>query len=63
MGEPNRSNAPQSAGSGARFQWNRALSFDPDAEVALRIRKKLDVGLDVVLNEEGEDPIAVAQDG
>ncbi|SMH40914.1 tetratricopeptide repeat protein [Maritimibacter sp. HL-12] len=46
----------------ARFQWSRALSFitdetnleelDPD-----RIRRKLDVGLDVVLEEEGGEPI------
>lgn len=38
----------------AEFQWHRALSFDPDdADEAERIRRKLDVGLDVVLEEEG----------
>ncbi|MFK7877722.1 MAG: tetratricopeptide repeat protein [Paracoccaceae bacterium] len=52
----------------ARFQWSRALSFvdlntttteaDPD-----RIRRKLDVGLDVVLKEEGAPPLKVADDG
>lgn len=46
----------------AEFQWRRALSFvdyggsseeaDPD-----RIRRKLDVGLDQVLEEEGADPL------
>ena len=37
----------------ARFQWRRALSFapHPDLEVE-RIRRKLDEGLDVVLEEE-----------
>lgn len=39
----------------ARFQWRRALSFEPEdqAEVA-RIKRKLDEGLDVVLAEERE---------
>lgn len=37
----------------AEFQWERALSFDPDEEEAARIRRKLEVGLDVVLEEEG----------
>lgn len=37
----------------ARFQWRRALSFNPDEEQAARIRKKLDIGLDGVLAEEG----------
>ena len=50
----------------ARFQWQRALSFvendqndevDPD-----RIRRKLEVGLDVVLEEEDGTPL-VAEDG
>ncbi|MEQ9261114.1 MAG: tetratricopeptide repeat protein [Roseovarius sp.] len=46
----------------ARFQWKRALSLvdeekpspdiDPD-----RIRRKLEVGLDVVLDEEGSPPL------
>ncbi len=49
----------------AEFQWHRALSFitdeptdaDPD-----RIRRKLEVGLDVVLEEEGAPPLEVAND-
>lgn len=51
----------------AEFQWKRALSFiDPedtqneaDPE---RIRRKLDVGLDAVLVEEGAPPLEVAND-
>lgn len=51
----------------AEFQWARALSFvefaesgeDADPE---RIRRKLEVGLDVVLEEEGAEPLEVAQD-
>ena len=51
----------------AQFQWKRALSFiefstsdteaDPD-----RIRRKLEVGLDVVLEEEGAAPLTVANE-
>lgn len=37
----------------ARFQWHRALSFEPVEEEALRIRRKLEVGLDRVLADEG----------
>ncbi len=48
----------------AEFQWKRALSFDPEEQDATRIRRKLEVGLDVVLQEEGAAPIRVtAQDG
>jgi tetratricopeptide (TPR) repeat protein len=47
----------------ARFQWRRALSYEPDDEEAARIRRKLDVGLDVVLEEEGAEPLASARDG
>lgn len=36
----------------AQFQWRRALSFEPEEAEAERIRKKLDVGLDVVLESE-----------
>ena len=36
----------------AQFQWHRALSFKPADKDAVRIRHKLDVGLDVVLAEE-----------
>ncbi|KAF0676468.1 tetratricopeptide repeat protein [Profundibacterium mesophilum] len=50
----------------ARFQWSRALSFvendendeiDPD-----RIRAKLERGLDKVLEEEGADPLNLADE-
>jgi len=51
----------------AEFQWRRALSFvdpeDADAEAdPERIRRKLEVGLDVVLSEEGAEPLKVAND-
>ena len=36
----------------AAFQWRRALSFGPEDDEAERIRRKLDVGLDVVLADE-----------
>jgi len=39
----------------AQFQWQRALSFDPEPDEIIRIRRKLDVGLDVVLEEEQAD--------
>lgn len=52
----------------AEFQWKRALSFvdfgdasqeaDPD-----RIRRKLEVDLDQVLEEEGAEPLRLADDG
>lgn len=46
----------------AEFQWNRALSFmEPDDEEADRVRRKLVVGLNAVLEEEGLTPIKVAQ--
>ena len=44
----------------AEFQWRRALSFDPVEKDAERIRRKLEVGLDAVLVEEGAKPITVA---
>lgn len=49
----------------AEFQWKRALSFvdpeDTDGEAdPERIRRKLEVGLDAVLSEEGADPLKVA---
>ncbi|MBW6417891.1 tetratricopeptide repeat protein [Celeribacter sp. PS-C1] len=47
----------------ARFQWQRALSFEPEEEEADRIRRKLDVGLDRVLIEEGEEPTRMGSDG
>ena len=50
----------------AEFQWSRALSFikpdestDADPE---RIRRKLEIGLDGVLAEEGAPPLEVAND-
>lgn len=51
----------------AEFQWHRALSFitddtdltDVDPE---RIRRKLEVGLDAVLEAEGAEPLRVAND-
>ena len=46
----------------AQFQWNRALSFDPIEKDAIRIRRKLEVGLNAVLIEEGLAPIEVARD-
>lgn len=37
----------------ARFQWRRALSFNPEEEgLRERIKRKLAVGLDVVMDEE-----------
>ena len=51
----------------AEFQWNRALSFvdptevdgeaDPDS-----MRRKLEIGLDAALLEEGAEPLKVAND-
>lgn len=51
----------------ADFQWRRALSFvdpdDTDAEADPdRIRRKIKVGLDAVLSEEGAAPLKVAQE-
>lgn len=37
----------------ARFQWERALSFAPEEAEAARIRRKLEIGLDRVLADEG----------
>ncbi|MEL6478844.1 MAG: tetratricopeptide repeat protein, partial [Pseudomonadota bacterium] len=36
----------------AEFQWRRALSFEPEEDEIVRIKRKLEVGLDVVLDEE-----------
>jgi tetratricopeptide (TPR) repeat protein len=46
----------------ARFQWRRALSFEPEEAEADRIRRKLEVGLDVVLAEEGQPSLAERTD-
>jgi tetratricopeptide (TPR) repeat protein len=52
----------------AEFHWRRALSFiRPDSDLEEikpdRIRRKLEVGLDKVLAEEGSPPLTVANDG
>ncbi|MEX0318900.1 MAG: tetratricopeptide repeat protein [Ruegeria sp.] len=52
----------------AEFQWKRALSFvdpeDTDGEAdPERIRRKIEIGLDAVLAEEGVAPLKVANDG
>lgn len=44
----------------ARFQWRRALSFEPEEKEAIRIRRKLEVGLDMVLKEEGAPALTPA---
>jgi Flp pilus assembly protein TadD len=36
----------------AEFQWRRALSFEPSEEEAVRIRAKLETGLDAVMAQE-----------
>jgi tetratricopeptide (TPR) repeat protein len=43
----------------ARFQWRRALSFEPAEKDKTRILRKLEVGLDVVMAEEGTAPTPV----
>ena len=44
----------------AEFQWRRALSFQPEERDAIRIRRKLERGLDAVLaDEKAETPPAV----
>jgi tetratricopeptide (TPR) repeat protein len=45
----------------ARFQWRRAQSFDPDLETAVRIRRKLEIGLDAVYAQDGEAPAPAAE--
>ena len=47
----------------ARFQWERAMSFEPEEKDATRIRRKLEVGLDRVLEEEGAEPHKKADEG
>ena len=51
----------------AEFQWRRALSFvdpdDTDGEADPdRIRRKIEVGLDQVLSEDGDEPLKVVND-
>ncbi|MBN8631486.1 MAG: tetratricopeptide repeat protein [Rhodobacterales bacterium] len=43
----------------ARFQWRRALSFEPTETDKTRIQRKLDLGLDAVMAEEGTAKPAV----
>jgi len=49
----------------ARFQWKRALSFEPEEDDAERIRRKLAAGLDTVLEEEAAagNPAIIQSDG
>ena len=50
----------------AAFQWQRAASFDPAEKDAARIKRKLEVGLDVVLADEGAPalkPVDAAEAG
>lgn len=44
----------------AEYQWRRALSFNPEVADAVRIRAKLEKGLDAVLIEEGKQPFTPA---
>lgn len=42
----------------AEFQWRRALSFGPHEDLDMdRVRRKLEIGLDRVLAEEGAPPL------
>ena len=46
----------------ATFQWKRALSFGPAEDLDMdRVRRKLDVGLDQVLNDEKTAPAPEAK--
>jgi tetratricopeptide (TPR) repeat protein len=49
----------------ARFQWRRALSFEPTEKDQARILRKLEVGLDTVMAEEGsgKPPVEAAENG
>jgi tetratricopeptide (TPR) repeat protein len=49
----------------AQFQWRRALSFEPTEKDRTRILRKLEVGLDVVMAEEGavKAPVEAAENG
>ncbi len=46
----------------AEFQWHRALGDNPDPKDAARIRRKLEIGLDAVLKEEGAPPLKAVVD-
>ncbi|MEM7270427.1 MAG: tetratricopeptide repeat protein [Pseudomonadota bacterium] len=48
----------------AEFQWKRALSYEPEERELTRIKRKLKVGLDVVLEEEASaEDVVEADDG
>lgn len=50
----------------AQFQWRRALSFEPAEADQKRIQRKLEVGLDAVMAEEGaaaKKPVEAAENG
>ena len=49
----------------ARFQWHRALSFEPTEADKARILRKLEVGLDAVMADEGtaKPPVKAAENG
>ncbi|WP_103257609.1 tetratricopeptide repeat protein [Tabrizicola aquatica] len=49
----------------AQFQWRRALSFEPTEKDADRIRRKLDIGLDAVMDEESaaDGAVEAAENG
>ncbi|MEL6979001.1 MAG: tetratricopeptide repeat protein [Pseudomonadota bacterium] len=47
----------------ARFQWRRALSYEPEETDRPRIERKLAIGLDQVLAEEAEAAAALDDDG
>jgi tetratricopeptide (TPR) repeat protein len=49
----------------AQFQWRRALSFEPTDKDRTRILRKLEVGLDAVMAEEGTSkaPVEAAENG
>lgn len=49
----------------ARFQWRRALSFDPTETDKARILRKIEVGLDAVMADEGtaKPPVKAAENG
>lgn len=49
----------------ARFQWRRALSFKPTETDKARILRKIEVGLDAVMADEGtaQAPVKAAENG
>lgn len=45
----------------AQFQWRRALSFNPEEKEAVRLRRKLEIGLNALLAEEGAEPLKAVE--